>query len=36
MIKEGQKRGADGIIFLHFETFESKLSVTAHLIVYDN
>jgi len=34
MIKEAQKRGAEGILFLHFDSFEMKHDVAANLIVY--
>jgi hypothetical protein len=35
MIAEAQKKGADGILFLHFDTFEESHSVFADLIHYN-
>lgn len=34
MIKDAQKRGADGILFSHFDSFEENHNVFADLIVY--
>lgn len=34
MIKDAQRRGADGILFLHFDSFEENHNLYANLIVY--
>ena len=35
MIKDARNRGAEGILFLHFENYEDSNSVYANLIVYN-